>query len=222
LETLPNAATQRVWQQIAPRFKNDKGVVFELFNEPSLKPSDANWAAWAKTMNATISTIRSLGAVNVVVVDGLNSAQDLTGAPALTDPLQEIAYADHPYANNASEATRTIWDQKFGNFAQTAPVIITEWGTGYDKTPAGTCDPTTPQTTAKFLNYLQNRGIGLKIGAWDWAAASFGTVRYDFPDNGFTSYMGANGPLACNDPAFGPGATVEVCFKSGIPASSPQ
>jgi long-chain acyl-CoA synthetase len=31
-----------------------------------------------------------------------------------------------------------------------------------------------------------------------------------------------NGSLTCKDPAFGPGATVEVWYKSGSPASSPQ
>ena len=222
-ETLPNAATQRVWRQIAPKFKTDEGVVFELFNEPSLPPSAANWAAWAIAMNATIATIRSLGASNVVVADGLNHAQNLAGAPRLDDSLRQVAFADHPYANNASEATAGTWDEKFGVFSQHAPVIITEWGTGYDKSTGEppSCDPSTRETTVRFLQYLQGHAIGLEAGAWDWAARSFGTVRYNFPRGGFTKYNGA-GPLPCNAPMFGPGATVEVWFKSGTPAAAPQ
>jgi endoglucanase len=34
---LPSDATQRVWQAIAPVFATDRGVLFELFNEPHIR-----------------------------------------------------------------------------------------------------------------------------------------------------------------------------------------
>jgi endoglucanase len=63
----------------------------------------------------------------VVVAGGLAHAETLTGAQTLTDPLNQVAYAAHPYAFNADQETSSFWDASFGTFAQTAPVIITEW-----------------------------------------------------------------------------------------------
>ncbi len=36
---LPNDVTRRVWRELAPVFGHDRGIVFELFNEPGWKPS---------------------------------------------------------------------------------------------------------------------------------------------------------------------------------------
>lgn len=121
-----------------PALGADRGVLFELFNEPrpapskpDLQPSPRNWAAWAGAMNEVIRVIRQAGAVNVVVADGLQYGEQLSGAPQLDDSLKQVAYASHPYAHNAADQTVAVWDAKFGDFAQSAPVIITEWGTGY-------------------------------------------------------------------------------------------
>lgn len=42
---LPNDATRRVWKKLAPVLGHDRGVLFELFNEPRLPPSPQNWQA---------------------------------------------------------------------------------------------------------------------------------------------------------------------------------
>jgi hypothetical protein len=39
---LPNTGAERAWNQIAPMFAGDPGVLFELYNEPSLGASFAN------------------------------------------------------------------------------------------------------------------------------------------------------------------------------------
>lgn len=129
---LPTAATQRVWKEFARIFGKDRGVLFELYNEPNLHPgsspdeapSNADWEMWAHAMNETLSVVRSLGAENVVVADGLVSAQQLSGAPKLKDPMNQVAYASHPYPSDKSEAsgeynqTKQAWDEKFGEFCQ--------------------------------------------------------------------------------------------------------
>jgi len=43
---LPIAETQRDWDLFTTTFGSDRGVVFELYNEPSLTPSPANWQLW--------------------------------------------------------------------------------------------------------------------------------------------------------------------------------
>ena len=226
--SLPSAATQRVWQELAPVFGQDRGVLFELFNEPHIGPQAVvpfptpDWPTWAAAMNATIQTIRSLGAVNVVVADGLQFAQELAGAPSLNDPLHQVAYAAHPYSLNASDQTPAVWDVKFGSFSATAPVIISEWGIGYY------CDADTPTSVTTFLQYLQNHGVGLEAGTWDWASSGFGSVIYDFPNSQVSRFVGPSGPLTCHYdntssgyyPGFGPGKMVESWFQTGTPPAA--
>ena len=79
---MPNADTISVWKQLAPLYKNDKGVLLELFNEPTGPNTTANWNTWYNAMQAVVNTIRgSVGATNVIVADGVSFAQTLQGAP---------------------------------------------------------------------------------------------------------------------------------------------
>jgi endoglucanase len=230
---LPNAATQRVWSQLIPAFKEDKGILLELFNEPGTAPAvgstplpnptptTAEWQAWATAMNSTIASVRSEGATNVVVADGLTHATTLTGAPTLTDNLNEVAYAAHPYTFQASseqqENAQSFLDNSFGNFAANNPVIITEWGQGYY------CGPTNPDFLITFLNYIQSKGIGLEMSFWDWGGpTAFGGTQYGFPKDTQVSMYYSNGslvPCETNNsptPARGPGLTINSWYSTGV------
>jgi endoglucanase len=224
---LPGDATQHIWRVLAPAFGNDRGVMFELFNEPHIGPQavvpfpPADWNRWAQTMNRTVATIRSFGARNVIVADGLQFAQQLAGAPELADPLHQVVYAAHPYSLNARDQSSAVWDAKFGNFARTRPVLISEWGIGYY------CDPDTPQATVDFIAYLNERGIGLEAGSWDWASAGFGSAIYNFPDNRVSTFVGPKGgQLACHwngnpkgyTPGYGIGKLVQTWYRTGSPS----
>ena len=46
-------------------------------------------------MNGTIRTVSALSAVNLVVADGLQFAEQLGGAPQLEDMLSQVVYAAH-------------------------------------------------------------------------------------------------------------------------------
>ena len=204
---LPNAATRRVWQMLAPFFNGDRGILYEMLNEPQLPPNPANWAAWACAMNEVITTIRQTGSKNVVVADGLGYAEHLDGAPALTDPENEVAYAAHPYFHSAADQKPQAWATKFGNFAQTAPVIITEWTT----IPSYYHDANTAHAALKFLHYLESRGIGLSAYAYDFSGDLFGSVVHGF--DGVPSTF-ANG-LEPDEPDYGPGTLVQQWYLTG-------
>ena len=63
----------------------------------------------------------------------------------------------------------------------------------------------TPESTVQFLQYLQEHGIGLEVGVWDWTSGGFGSARWDFPspkDNSFTG-------LSCHQKGYGLGKVVE-------------
>jgi endoglucanase len=220
-ETLPNATTQRVWNVLTPIFGKDKGVLFELFNEPSPVANAANWQAWAAAMNTMIQTVRLKGSENVIVADGLASAQALTGAPALTDTMNEVLYASHPYVNaQEGEAgyKEDAWNEKFGNFAATHPVLISEWGEGYFH------NANTEAETLTFFAYLQGKNIGLEAGIWDWIGANFATVRVDYPTmTAFSTYLQPNGSLLPNTSAgWGPGKTIVGWYTTGVLPAAPQ
>ncbi len=208
---LPGEGTRRVWLEIAPAFANDHGVVFELLNEPRPQPSPQNWKKWGAAMTQTLLTVRQTGAGNVVIADGLGVGQVLDGAPLLLDP--QVAYASHPYPLQQHGQTRQAWDEKFGKFSRRAPVIITEWISG-----AYFCNEDTPNSTVEFLQYLQEHGVGLEMGIWDWAPTGFGSVRQGFPNARFSNYAG----LACHQPFYGPGKLVETWYTTGVPPTNPE
>ena len=197
---LPNDATRRVWRSLAPVFAADDGVVYELLNEPNLPPNPANWRSWSQEMNRTIAVVRRVGARNVVVADGLLFAERLGGAPDLDDPTGQLAYASHPYAHDADGQRPATWDRKFGGFAARHPVIVTEWTT----VPAYYCDADTPRYGSAFLDYLDRRGIGMTLYAWDFSGAKFGSAYHGFPQQP-TTYDGK----VCGDAGFGPGTLFE-------------
>ena len=207
---LPDAGTYRVWSEIAPLFANDRGVVYELFNEPHPKPTPRAWAAWKATFTRAIGVVRETGARNVVIADGLDTGQILDGAPLLDDP--QVAYASHPYAIVKYGQSRAAWDAKFGNFARRAPVIITEWQFG-----AFYCDADTADATIRFLAYIHERKIGLEVGIWDWAPATTGSVRYGFPAPKFSSFVAHT----CHQPGYGPGRAIEDLYLSGVVDETP-
>jgi endoglucanase len=94
---LPGDATRRVWRELAPVFGRDRGVLFELFNEPRIgkqidsPPPPEQWVEWKAAFDQTIGLVRSLGAGNVIVAGGLQFAEELSGAPQLDDPLHQVA-----------------------------------------------------------------------------------------------------------------------------------
>ncbi len=208
---LPDDGTRRVWSQIAPQFANDRGVLFELLNEPRPQPNPPNWRKWKVAMMETLRTVRQAGARNVVIADGLRLGHVLDGAPLLDDP--QVAYASHPYAVRQYSQTRQAWDGWFGKFSRRAPVIITEWENG-----GYFCNADTPESAVKFIQYLQEHGIGLEVGTWDWAPAGFGSARWGFPDGKFSTYSG----LSCHKPGYGLGRVIETWYTTGVPANTPE
>lgn len=201
---LPDPATQRVWTSLAREFNNDPGIMYEMLNEPSLTPSPQNWTAWAAAMNQTIATIRATGSHNVVVADGLLEAERLDGAPDLSDPDHAVVYASHPYAHDASGQNENAWNTRFGDFARTHPVIVTEWTT----IPSYFCNSDTPNAAARFIGYLKSHDIGITAFALDFSGDKFGSVAYG-PNYTPSTYVGTQ----CGSAGFGPGSLLQSWYR---------
>lgn len=238
---LPAGGAQGAWANLlttAPWIGQDTGIMLEIYNEPFIgvtpegPPPTADWTQWQTAMNALIAKIRGTGAKNVLIADGLEHAEELTGALPLTDTISPVIYGSHPYAHNYEDQNAagtdengnvvagTGWNVMFGNFAASTPVIVTEWGNGYY------CDNITGTADVAFLQYLQGRGVGLVATTWDWAGPNFGSIRVNFPKNTVTSFPAAGTPIchidaqtekAAIDDGIGPGQLVQTWFTTGTP-----
>lgn len=117
------AETARDWDALTATFGADRGVLFELYNEPRPAKSAANWALWAYGgtntdtsasdpvavgMQPLIARLRAEGSQNVMIVDGLGIGRTLDGAPTIADPLGRVVYAVHPYQRGSADESGWI------------------------------------------------------------------------------------------------------------------
>lgn len=180
-QNLPTAATERAWNALLPAFGSAPDVVLELYNEPSLKSTDANWVLWAHASDAEHPTpqnyigmgpllryLRDQGSQNVYVLDGLQEAATLEGIPTLphppTDPLGKLVYGVHPYPRGSANPP---YDTQFGNISRSLPVFATEWSAGENNGSLGLGSLPNYDVAVSLLNYLTSHVIPLSAGAYD-------------------------------------------------------
>ena len=161
---MPSATTRRAWRQLAGGLAEDRGILLEVFNEPALvKTSPENWERWRRDMQSLIDVLRKAGSQNVLLVGGLGFAHYFTGAPELHDPFGQLGYTVHPFLAPKSR-TRAQWDERYGDFAATHPVMATAF---MANSAFAQCRPTLPQETEALLAYLREKDIGLVLWAFD-------------------------------------------------------
>ena len=142
---MPDADSVTFWKQVAPIFKSNTNVLFELYNEPH--PS--SWTCWSSGcsitndntlsqpysytsvgLQALVNAVRGAGATNVIIASGLNWGFDLSQSQQsgirLSDSANNLAYDSHPYNYPGKQSTN--WDAAFGFLTATAPVMSLESG----------------------------------------------------------------------------------------------
>jgi hypothetical protein len=179
------------WQELARAYAGDDDVMFELYNEPGLPNSAADWALWASGglisngaggectavgVQSLVDEVRGLGADNVIILPGLAGEQTLAGVPPITDPADpgdpQLAYGIHyPNLNQTSDD----WDAEFGNLAERVPVIVTEW----QANGTTNCIPGAPRSAPLLLTYLALKQIGVVGFAFDLPGTIVADYQYD-------------------------------------------
>jgi endoglucanase len=128
------------WSSVASFFKNDHGVIFDLFNEPH----DISWDCWlngcttsdgtgtwqAAGMQALLNAVRATGATNVVTLSangwGGDIPQWLNYRPQ--DPAGQIAAGWHVYFPETFYSDPARWATSVLPVAAQVPIATTELG----------------------------------------------------------------------------------------------
>ncbi len=146
------------WSSVARFFAGNTNVLFDLYNEPflygtyfAMAHQDA-WSCWLNGcslnqfltgghpytqrygwqtagMQQLVNTVRSAGASNVLIANGLNWANDDSGwmAHQPNDPLANLVAGWHEYEGEQCAAV-ACWSQTIAPIARKVPVIVGETG----------------------------------------------------------------------------------------------
>jgi aryl-phospho-beta-D-glucosidase BglC (GH1 family) len=161
------------WKDVAATFKDDGGVIFELYNEPH----DVEWDVWRNGgpvasgpmyaggpyadgymsvgMQQLYDAVREAGAKNLVLINGLHWGYFLDGVPDHRVTGYNIVYGAHPY--DWPDKQPETWEGAFGSLTATDPVIISEFG-AYDCTRLFYYDA--------VLDYADRKGMSWIAWAW--------------------------------------------------------
>lgn len=134
------------WRSVAQTFKGDDAVIFDLFNEPYPERADGGneaegWQCWLNGgscagisyqvagMQTLVNAVRGTGAHNVIMLGGLEYANDLTQwlSHEPSDPDHDLAASLHSYNFNAC-STRSCWTSQLAPVAAKVPLIAGEIG----------------------------------------------------------------------------------------------
>ena len=186
------------WSQVAAAYKNNPAVMFELFNEPqgNYPPTTTDWHNYVTGgltgpqdtgTQALLNAIRSAGATNVVLVDGLNFAATFgnNNNPSIgtdsppgfippTDTLNpaQIAAAQHYYSGSEYETGANLV------LTKNMPIVVTEYGDNESATEDsdttslyGWADPggrASQALTAAGQNASVFPGVSYVAWVWDY------------------------------------------------------
>ena len=135
------------WTSVARTFRGNNSVIFDLFNEPYPERAPGGsaaegWRCWLRGgsactgisyrvagMQTLVTAIRSAGARNVIMLGGLEYANDLTQwlrhKPA--DPDHNLVAAWHSY-NFSTCDNPSCWEHQIAPVIAKVPVIVGEMG----------------------------------------------------------------------------------------------
>ncbi len=175
---MPDAAESvPFWTSVANTFKGNNAVIFDLFNEPFPERADNSnetegWQCWLNGgsdcvgisytvagMQTLVNAVRGTGANNVIMLGGLEYANDLTQWLTYepTDPDHDLTASFHSYNFNSCNS-QSCWTSQVAPVAAQVPVIAGEIG---ENDCAGTyIDPLTAWMEPENISFL----------AWAWNA----------------------------------------------------
>lgn len=186
LRPMPDNRTAAFWHSVATRFKDNRSVIFDLFNEPhsrwnadDSKVFDLSWNCWAsggcqapaEPDTALISglrwyqaaglrnlttVVRNAGATQPILLSGIDYANDLRGWLAHAPDDDQLIAGFHNYLVQRCKTVR-CWDDEIAPLAEKVPVLTAEIGQN---------DCGTPGHLNRFMNWADDHLIGYLAWAW--------------------------------------------------------
>ncbi|MEU5279091.1 cellulose binding domain-containing protein [Streptomyces asoensis] len=177
------------WTSVADTFKNDRAVVFDLFNEPypdrATSTTAQAWQCWrdggtcpgigyqVAGMQDLVDAVRATGARNVVLAGGLAYSNDLsqwlTYRPS--DPTGNLAAAYHVYNFNSC-ANASCWNSTLAPVAAQVPLVAGEIG-------ENTCSHGFVDQVMKWFDDRGLSYLGWTWNAWDCSTGPSLITAYD-------------------------------------------
>lgn len=137
------------FHEISTRYKNEPGVIYEIFNEPN---GETSWKDIKEYANTIIPIIRKNSPNAIILVGTPNHCVDIKSA--INDPLEyeNIMYTYHLYTGTSDGCYKYLLNDALKN---NIPVFISEWGFSPEKN-SGDIDL---KKGREFLEFLKENNI---------------------------------------------------------------
>lgn len=157
------------FDEISTRYKDEPGVIYEIFNEPS---GDTSWSDIKEYANIIIPIIRKNSPDAIILVGTPNHCVDIKSA--INDPLEyeNIMYTYHLYTGTSDGGYKYLLNDALKN---DLAVFISEWGLSPEKGSA----EIDFKKGREFLDFLDQNNI-----SWiNWSLSNkdepYSFIRYD-------------------------------------------
>jgi hypothetical protein len=149
--SLPDATTQQAWRLLAKRYKEEPGILYELFAS-----TEALAPGWLPAALSLIGTIRSQNNAAMILVNTGNGG-DLSGLPLLLptgDPIFNVVYTVNVSPQNSPGAD----DGALASFADSYPVFVSTWSD----------DANNPSRVSPYFgDFFARHGVGFAAANWN-------------------------------------------------------
>jgi len=186
LRPMPDQNSPDFWSSVASRFKDNKSVIFDLFNEPhsrwnsnGTKVFGLTWDCWANGgcqapaepdtaaksgmawyratgMKELTTVVRNAGATQPIILSGIDYANDLRGWLENAPNDGQLIAGFHNYPGQRCH-TSQCWNEEIAPVNLEVPVLAAEFGQN---------DCGTPSHVNRFMEWADDQSIGYLAWAW--------------------------------------------------------
>lgn len=186
LRPMPDQNAPSFWSSVASVFKDDRSVIFDLFNEPhsrwnsdGTKVFGLTWDCWANGgckapaepdtaarsglswyttvgMKRLTAVVRNAGAAQPIILSGIDYANDLRGWLRSAPRDPQLIAGFHNYPGQRCDTIR-CWDSEIAVANQQVPVLTAEFGQN---------DCGTPSHMNRYMSWADDHRIGYLAWAW--------------------------------------------------------
>lgn len=122
--------TEQFWKAVAPVFRDNPKVLYEMINEP-ISPADdtlENWTAFVRFFQPVVNLIRANAPDNIIIVGSPSWSTRIRFADQYPVAGKNIMYTYHIYPNIGATAAEGLSAWMQGQIPESVPVFITEFG----------------------------------------------------------------------------------------------